>query len=229
MQRLRPRRASTGIFSATVVRKLGEPADVADDERLAERERADHAARRLAHRRRAQVDADVAGGHQRPEPLLVDVVLADDPVARRARAAGAAGRGRSPGETAPTSRSRASGRSRRRRANASSSCGIRLLEFRFPNAADERRALDGRSGCELRHRPGRMRDPPDRALEAGLARALLDVVRVDDRAPVARPSTSPARWKSCGRLSQSGGIRLSSTPWPSRRPTTPPSRSIASR
>src|SRR5215471_15103974 len=34
-----------------LVRELREPADVADDERLAERERADHAARRLPHRR----------------------------------------------------------------------------------------------------------------------------------------------------------------------------------
>ena len=29
--------------------------------------------------------------------------------------------------------------------------------------------------------------------------------------PVARPSTSPARWKSCGRFSHSGGMRLSRT------------------
>ena len=40
-----------------LVRQLGEPADVADDERLPERELADDAARRLAHRRRPQVDA----------------------------------------------------------------------------------------------------------------------------------------------------------------------------
>ena len=61
-----------------LVGQLGEPADVADDHRLAERERADHAAGRLAHRRRAQVDADVARGHQRPQPVLLHIRLADD-------------------------------------------------------------------------------------------------------------------------------------------------------
>jgi hypothetical protein len=50
--------------------QLAEPADVGDDHRLAERERADHRARRLAHRREAQVDEHVARGHQLPHPLL---------------------------------------------------------------------------------------------------------------------------------------------------------------
>ena len=61
-----------------VVGQLREPADVADDERLAERERADRAARRLPHRRRAQLHDRVARRHERPEPLLLDVRLAHD-------------------------------------------------------------------------------------------------------------------------------------------------------
>ena len=60
-----------------IVGQLREPADVADDERLPERQRANRAPRRLAHRRRAQQDAGRAGRHERPEPLLLDVRLAD--------------------------------------------------------------------------------------------------------------------------------------------------------
>ena len=77
----RPRRSPTGDLERDVVGELGEPAGVADDERLAERQRADRRARRLAHRRGAQADVDVARGHQRPQPLLVDPALPHDPVA----------------------------------------------------------------------------------------------------------------------------------------------------
>ena len=68
-------RSSDGDLQRDPVRKLREPADVADDERLPEGERADHAARGLAHRRVAQVHAHVGAGHQRPEPPLVDPAL----------------------------------------------------------------------------------------------------------------------------------------------------------
>src|SRR2546426_866671 len=64
-----------------LVGQLAEPADVADDERLAERERADHRAGGLAHRRRAKAHVHVAGGHQRPEPRLVHVFLTDHALA----------------------------------------------------------------------------------------------------------------------------------------------------
>ena len=57
-----------------VVRQLAEPADVGDDERLAERERADRRARGLTHRRVAQVHEHVTGGHQRPHSILGHVV-----------------------------------------------------------------------------------------------------------------------------------------------------------
>ena len=60
-----------------VVRQLREPADVADDDRRPERQRAERARRRLAHRRRAQLHAGGARRHQRPEPALLDVRLAN--------------------------------------------------------------------------------------------------------------------------------------------------------
>jgi hypothetical protein len=47
--------------------------------------------------------------------------------------------------------------------------------------------------------------------------------------PVACSSTKSASGKSAGRASHSGGIRLSRTPWARSLPTTPCSRSIASR
>src|SRR5215208_1768396 len=54
------------------VRELREPAHVADDERLAQRQRADRAPGRLPHRRRAEVHAHVAARHQRVEAALLD-------------------------------------------------------------------------------------------------------------------------------------------------------------
>ena len=110
-------------------------------------------ARGLAHRRRAQRDDDVAGGHQRPEPLLVDVVLADDALGRaraprrevsrcRRRAGARPGGARGAARTRRTAReaacSRSGGRSSRsadrlRRRPASTSgagqagCGIRQI------------------------------------------------------------------------------------------------------
>src|SRR5438552_3805328 len=56
-----------------IVRKLAEPADVRDDERTAQHERADRDPGRLAHRRKAQVDADIAALEERPEFFLVRV------------------------------------------------------------------------------------------------------------------------------------------------------------
>ena len=50
--------------------ELREPADVADDQRLSQREGADRAPGGLAHRRRAERDDRVAGRHQRPELVL---------------------------------------------------------------------------------------------------------------------------------------------------------------
>src|SRR5438874_36343 len=70
--------AADGHLQRDVVGQLAEPADVADDERLAERQRANRATRRLSHRWRAQQHTGVARAQQRPEPLLLDVGLADD-------------------------------------------------------------------------------------------------------------------------------------------------------
>ena len=88
--------SSTGTFERHVVGKLREPADVADDERLAERERPDRGTRRLAHRRRAQVDVHVSGHHQRPEPAPRRRTPRARCRHRRGRAAAGADRGRSP-------------------------------------------------------------------------------------------------------------------------------------
>ncbi len=80
-----------------------------------------------------------------------------------------------------------------------------------PEAADQRRTLDV-GGTDVRCRPGRVRDPCDRPLVTGLPCSILDVRRVDDQRIGRGRSTSPASGKSCGRVSQSGGMRLSSTP-----------------
>ena len=56
-----------------------------------------------------------------------------------------------------------------------------LALVQVPEAADERTALD-RGRRRVGQRPGGMRDPPDRPVEAGLARAALDVAGVDDQA-----------------------------------------------
>ena len=121
----RPRSSSTGTFSTDVVGQLAEPADVGDDERLAERERADHRARRLAHRRVAQVDEHVAGRHQRPHALL----RARSRGARRPRSARAARAGadvealaRGADEQQPRAGPRRAAATRTPRAAAGSAC-----------------------------------------------------------------------------------------------------------
>ena len=72
-----------GHLQGNVVGQLGEPAEVTDDERSSERQRSDRAARGLAHGRRAQGDAGVAGSHQRPEAILLDVPNAFHAVGRQ--------------------------------------------------------------------------------------------------------------------------------------------------
>ena len=58
--------------------ELREPADVADDQRLSQREGADRAPGGFAHRRRAERDDRVAGRHQRPELVLGHVLAVLD-------------------------------------------------------------------------------------------------------------------------------------------------------
>src|SRR5262249_8925805 len=136
------------------VRQLREPAEVADDERAAERQYADRAPGRLPHRRRAERDARVARRHQRPELLLVDVVDALDAVTYEPLRVVA--RGRRADEQEPRVRM------------APADCGKRLEQLWYAfarvdvtEAAEQRSPLDvGRN--DIGHRPGRMRDPPDR-------------------------------------------------------------------
>ena len=122
----------------------------------------------------------VAGRHQRPQPRLLDVRLADhalrrDPDPLQPPGEVEAGRLRAD-EQQPRARLRP-----RSSANARRSCGIRLLSFRWPKQPIERRALD-RGRLDRGRRPGRVRDPPQRPLVAVRARPLLDVARVDDQA-----------------------------------------------
>ena len=186
--------SSGGIASATS-RELGEPADVAHDERLAERETADHAAGGLAHRRMPQVDEDVAPGHQRPQPALVHPVLADDPVPGEAEALEAAveveaGRSRSDQEQ------RDVGMLAPHVGVARRSSGIRLLAFTTPKQATTVPAAT-RSGSTRPGGPGRVRDDVDRPCVAGRARLVADVARV------ARSARSRGR----GRRSRAGSRR----------------------
>ena len=159
------------------VGQLGEPADVADDERLAEREGADCHPGGLAHRRAS------AGSRT-----------------RRSRRAAAKGRSRrddrggatpSPSRssarstseaTAPARTSRASGSRRRSRANASRSCGIRFAAFRYPTQARTGRASRRGPAAEFDRGPRRHGDHRDRPRVAVLRGQPLDVPRVADHA-----------------------------------------------
>ncbi len=132
-----------------------------------------------------------------------------------------------PGDVGPTSRSVARWWRSRTRAKARRSSGIRLLALTTPKqpivgpAATSSGSTSGtgHAGC------GTTQIGPSKPA----ARASACTVREWTISPVACWSTNPASGNSSGLDSQSGGMRLSRTPWPRRRPTTPCSRSIASR
>ena len=156
-----------------VAGELREPADVADDERLAQRERPDRAPGGLAHRRRAQGDDRVAGRHQRPELVLGDVVAVLDAL-RELEAAephGERADEKQPRVGTPLAQAREGG----------DELGDALGLVQVAEAAVQRVAVDTR-GPELRDRPSGVWDPCDRAGVARLSRALLDIVRMDDQA-----------------------------------------------
>ena len=164
----------------SVAGKLGEPADVADDERLSERERADRDPRGLAHGRVAQVHRDVRARHERPEPALVDPVLAAEAVVREAEPLKAAievetGR-RRPGEEQRRVRMTVADGGER-----AEELGDPLARVHDSEAADDRPRRHA-LGLEVRHRPGGVRDVPDPALVAGRAHEVAHGLRVDDHA-----------------------------------------------
>ena len=171
-------RSPTWTLSATLVGQLREPAGVRDHERLAERQRTDRRARGLAHRRRAEIDVDVARRHQPPEPPLVDVALPHDSLAVEPEPlqppVEVEARRRRAHEQEPRARPLA-----RSRANASSSCGTRLLALMFPKAPIEGVPAPS-GGRDVRHRPGRMRDVEHRTVEARRACPVGDVARMRD-------------------------------------------------
>ena len=163
--------APDGDLDRDRVRKLREPADVADDERLADRERTDRGSRRLAHRRRAQQHDRVARLHERPQPLLLDVRLADDtgvvePRARdAAREVEARRLGADEQEARAVSRAAQTGERGQQLRDA-------LVLVDVPEAADQRRALDAlRRDVAARARPGARRGAAARRSRAR-ARAL---------------------------------------------------------
>src|SRR5439155_7807219 len=151
-----------------------------DDERLAERKRANRAARRLAHRRRPQQDASVARREQGPQPALLDVWLADDAARIEAESLEASGeveaRGLGADEQQPRTRVALAHLCERAEELRNA-----LVLVQVPEAPDERRAVD-RSRLDARDRPRRMRDAPQRPLVSALADSALDVVRMHDHA-----------------------------------------------
>ena len=168
--------SSTPDLQRHVVRQLREPAEVRDDEWLAEGERTDRGAGGLSHRRRAEVDVDVRGGHQRPEARLVDVPRHLDtrpgkaetlqvPVDGEVRRLGA-------DEQKPGLR------------HGSAQTRERLEQLRHPLALVEvaecrdQRLPHDVGGRNRGDRPGRVRDDEDRPLVAGGTYALGDVPRV---------------------------------------------------
>ena len=159
-------RVPTRDLQGDFVRQFGEPAGVGHDERLPERQRADRRPARLAHRRRAKADVDVAGGHERPQPPLVDEPLADHPVSLQAEPL-------EPAVEVETGRGGADHQepgARVLRPHA----GERLEQLRdtlrvvdVPEGADERRTGNVRR-CDVGHGPGGMRDAGDHTGEPRL-------------------------------------------------------------
>ena len=146
-----------GNLQRDAVGQLGEPADVADDERLAERERADHRAGRLAHRREAQVHETshaAISDHIRSSGTYLetlDALREPEPLEPAVEVEALAG-------GADEQQPRA-GPPRRSEANASSSCGIRLFMFRRPKqpisgspptSAAGATSAGGHAGCGIR-------------------------------------------------------------------------------
>src|SRR3954447_11117340 len=168
-----------GHLQSDIVRQLREPANVADDERLAERERANRGAGGLAHRRRTEIDVDVGRGHQPPEPVLRHVALPDDsrtvePEALEAPVEVEAGRGGSDEEQ----RALRAGLPRARE-------GLQQL-WRALARVDVAEGGEDRIARDLErldrgHREGGMRHDPDRAVVARGTSAVADVARVHDQ------------------------------------------------
>ena len=196
-----------------LVRAARGTTDVADDERLAERERANRRRGGLAHRRPAQRDdASLAASSARARPP-----------GRSPRGSRRSGQLELGSGAATTSRPAAAARpgTSRRRANASSELRDPLALVDVAEAADTARPRSAPGLDRRRDRPRRHRHLPDRPVVAGVAGALLDVARVDDqagrrgRAPRGRAGSPAAR------VSQSGVDPAVGTACASSRPDEP--------
>ena len=177
----RPRRRPGGTFKRDVGRKLREPADVAHDERLPERER------RGSRCPTSRPSSDGGGSRARRCPAMRPQSLGSSTHPSRTSPSSASPsrwrrRSRSkPGEVDPTRSSVSSGCARRTSAVARRSSGIRLLELTTPKQPTTTPLADA-LGRDARSRPGGMRHDVDRAVEAGCPRPIADVARVDDQA-----------------------------------------------
>ena len=126
----------------------------------------------------AQVHGDVDAGHQLPEPALVHPALAHEPFVVQAEAL-------EPAVEVEARRGRPDEEQRRLRM-ARAHLGERAQELGNPLArVDDAEATDdGPRSDALRldvgHRPGRMRNHPDRALVSGSTDELVHGLRVDD-------------------------------------------------
>jgi hypothetical protein len=166
-----------GDLQRDLVRKLREPAHVGDDEWASGHERSDRAARGLPHRRRSQRDHNVAAGHQRPQAVLVDVVLPDDADEVTLAEPGLEGEARS---RRPDHEQAGVGMRPPDRAERLDELRDALRRRQVAEAADDRAPRD-RNRRRPRPLPGWMRDPPEPPFVACGANALLDVARVDDQ------------------------------------------------
>ena len=173
-----------------------------------------------------QVHEDIASGHERPELRLVHPPVANQPLVVQAEPL-------QPAIEVEARRRRSDEEQHELRLPAPCRCD-RSEELRDPRArvADTETADDDASCDALRldgrNRPSWMRNDADRPLVPGGAGLVAHELRVDDE-PVAWSRTNVARGKSAGLASHSGGTRLSITPYASRRPATPCSRSMRSR
>src|SRR5439155_18472917 len=157
-----------------VIRYLGEPAEIADDERPSERERANGAAGRLSHRGRAQRDAGIARGHQRPELLLLDVTDALHAFRHESVRV-------EPGRCGPDEQELRVRMTRADEREGLDQLRDALARIQMPEAAEERPAFL-RSRLNARRGPRGVLDAPDRSVVSGLDDALLDVARMHDQA-----------------------------------------------
>src|SRR4051794_11181094 len=164
------------------VRQLSEPADVADHERPAQSQRPHDDAGGLTHCRIAEVDANLTGGEERPEPGFIDVVEPDHILARPKPEPVKDG-----AEVEPWRKRAHQQEQRLRHPPTQEPEGLEQLRqplrrVQMPIAADDHPTLGELHGRDLVRRwPGRVWYPPDRLAITRVAHEPLDVAGMDDQ------------------------------------------------